>query len=136
MERSRVRATLWVAVEKTVRWLERSYWSSRLNMDPTSRVSLRAHVRNRENIYLGPYSRVFRDSVLDFSMSPFSYVSNPITGQKGIIRIGDKTSIRPHACLYTYGGSITLGKNCTVNPFVVIYGHGGVSIGDYVRIAA
>ncbi|GAA1955129.1 acyltransferase [Agromyces allii] len=34
-----------------------------------------------------------------------------------------------------YGGSIRLGDNCTVNPYTVIYGHGGVQIGDNVRIA-
>ncbi|MBN2117167.1 MAG: acyltransferase [Anaerolineales bacterium] len=29
-----------------------------------------------------------------------------------------------------------MGKKCTINPFVVIYGHGGVTIGDDVHIAA
>lgn len=38
--------------------------------------------------------------------------------------------------LLTYGGRIHIGNNCSVNPFTIIYGHGGVEIGDGVRIAA
>jgi acetyltransferase-like isoleucine patch superfamily enzyme len=38
--------------------------------------------------------------------------------------------------ILTYGGHIEIGDNCSVNPFTVIYGHGGVRIGEGVRIAA
>lgn len=38
--------------------------------------------------------------------------------------------------LLTYGGSITLGDECSVNPYSILYGHGGLSIGNFVRIAA
>jgi acetyltransferase-like isoleucine patch superfamily enzyme len=34
------------------------------------------------------------------------------------------------------GGHIRLGYRCRVNPYSILYGHGGLSIGDYVRIAA
>lgn len=37
--------------------------------------------------------------------------------------------------LMTYGGDIRIGDNCSVNPFAVVYGHGGVRIGNGVRIA-
>ena len=37
--------------------------------------------------------------------------------------------------LLTYGGDISIGNFCSINPFSVIYGHGGVKIGDGVRIA-
>lgn len=33
------------------------------------------------------------------------------------------------------GGFISIGKNCSVNPYSVLYGHGGLQIQDYVRIA-
>jgi len=37
----------------------------------------------------------------------------------------------------TYGGSIKIGNDCSINPYTIIYGHGkGVSIGDKVLIAA
>jgi acetyltransferase-like isoleucine patch superfamily enzyme len=38
--------------------------------------------------------------------------------------------------LLTYGGHIRIGDNCSVNPFTIVYGHGGVRIGHGVRIAA
>lgn len=53
------------------------------------------------------------------------------------IVLGDATVIQPRALLETGpGGRIELGRNNTVNPYCVIYGHGGLTTGDYVRIAA
>lgn len=55
----------------------------------------------------------------------------------GEVRIGDHTVIQARAILDTGpGGRIELGAFCTVNPYCVIYGHGGLVAGDYVRIAA
>jgi acetyltransferase-like isoleucine patch superfamily enzyme len=36
----------------------------------------------------------------------------------------------------TSGGWIKIGDNCTVNSFAVLYGHGGLEIGNGVRISA
>lgn len=54
----------------------------------------------------------------------------------GRIRIGAGTQIHPGAMLLTYGGEIVLGERCSVNPYAVLYGHGGLRIGNKVRIAA
>lgn len=54
----------------------------------------------------------------------------------GEIVIGDYTEILDYAVLWTYKGSIVVGNNCSINPFSVIYGHGGVTIGNDVLIAA
>lgn len=35
-----------------------------------------------------------------------------------------------------YGGEITMGDFCSVNPYTVLYGHGGLHMGEGVRIAA
>ena len=52
------------------------------------------------------------------------------------VRIGDNTVIKQFAQLMTYpGGSIEIGSNSSVNPFCVLYGHGGLKIGNDVRIA-
>lgn len=52
------------------------------------------------------------------------------------IEIGDNSIIKSHALLLAdRGGSIRLGRHCSVNPFTVLYGHGGLTIGDDVRIA-
>jgi acetyltransferase-like isoleucine patch superfamily enzyme len=55
---------------------------------------------------------------------------------ESLIEIGDETVIKPNAMLMTYpGGKIVLGSHCSVNPFCVLYGHGGLVIGNHVRIA-
>jgi acetyltransferase-like isoleucine patch superfamily enzyme len=56
--------------------------------------------------------------------------------QGGTITIGPGTVIHRGAMLIPHGGSIRLGFRCRVNPYSVLYGHGGLTIGDYVRIAA
>lgn len=53
----------------------------------------------------------------------------------GSVNIGPGSQVHDYAMLMTYGGDIRLGANCTVNPFCVLYGHGGLTIGNDVRIA-
>ncbi|HJT42743.1 MAG TPA: acyltransferase [Rhizomicrobium sp.] len=54
----------------------------------------------------------------------------------GTISIGPGTVIHRGAMLIPFGGFIRLGYRCGVNPYCVLYGHGGLTIGDHVRIAA
>lgn len=54
----------------------------------------------------------------------------------GSIYIGNATEILEQVMLLTYGGTIEIGDNCSINPFTVIYGHGGTKIGNNVLIAA
>jgi acetyltransferase-like isoleucine patch superfamily enzyme len=56
--------------------------------------------------------------------------------QGGTITIGRGTVIHRGAMLIPHGGFIRLGFRCRVNPYSVLYGHGGLTIGDHVRIAA
>lgn len=53
----------------------------------------------------------------------------------GAIIIGPKAEIMTGALIFTYGGNITIGENCSINPYCVLYGHGGLSIGNNVLIA-
>ena len=52
------------------------------------------------------------------------------------ISVGAGCEIQSFSRIMTYGGNIKLGDRCSVNPFTIIYGHGGVEIGSMVRIAA
>ena len=52
------------------------------------------------------------------------------------IEIGANTWLFYHCMLSTSGGWIKIGSNCTVNSFAVLYGHGGLEIGNGVRISA
>ena len=54
----------------------------------------------------------------------------------GKIFVGEDCYLSVGAQLLTHGGDIKIGNNSTINPYSVIYGSGGVSIGNGVRIAA
>lgn len=50
--------------------------------------------------------------------------------------MGHDCEVHDFAMILTYGGHITIGDHCSVNPFTILYGHGGLRIGSGVRIAA
>lgn len=54
----------------------------------------------------------------------------------GSITIGPDCAIHDSVMLLTYGGDIQIGAHCSINPFTVVYGTGGIVIGEGVRIAA
>jgi acetyltransferase-like isoleucine patch superfamily enzyme len=53
-----------------------------------------------------------------------------------VVDIGDHSFILRGTLLLPYGGSIRIGSNVGINPYCIIYGHGGVEIGNDVLIAA
>ncbi len=60
----------------------------------------------------------------------------PYVQADGSISIGDCSIIREGAILQSYGGDIIVGKSCTVNPYCVLQGNGGIIIGENVLIAS
>lgn len=54
----------------------------------------------------------------------------------GIIRIGKGCQIHEGVLIKTYGGLIEIGDNVSLNAYCIAYGHGGLKIGNNVRIAA
>ena len=54
----------------------------------------------------------------------------------GTIRLGKACRIHRGALLLPHGGSIVIGSHTSINPYAVVYGQGGVTIGEGVRIAA
>lgn len=54
----------------------------------------------------------------------------------GKIVIGENCAILKGAIIAAYGGNITLGNNVSINPYSILYGQGGLTIGNDVRIAA
>jgi acetyltransferase-like isoleucine patch superfamily enzyme len=53
----------------------------------------------------------------------------------GRIQLGRRNLIASGALILSYGGEIKLGDDCSVQHYSVLYGHGGLSIGNGVRIA-
>jgi acetyltransferase-like isoleucine patch superfamily enzyme len=54
----------------------------------------------------------------------------------GTISIGANTFVDRGVILRSLGGSIEIGSNCSLNAYSVIYGGGGLRIGNGVRIAS
>jgi acetyltransferase-like isoleucine patch superfamily enzyme len=52
------------------------------------------------------------------------------------LELGSNVCIHKGAIIDTSFGSIKIGNNVSVNPYSILYGHGGLSIGSNVRIAA
>jgi acetyltransferase-like isoleucine patch superfamily enzyme len=65
-----------------------------------------------------------------------SFLATLSTELGGHIAVGRKTRIHQYARLECYGGCIRIGDNCSINPFCILYGHGGLTVGNGVRIAA
>lgn len=56
--------------------------------------------------------------------------------ESSVIEVGDGTIVKSFAMLSAQpGGNIRIGDNCSINPYCVLYGHGGLTIGNNVRIA-
>jgi acetyltransferase-like isoleucine patch superfamily enzyme len=55
---------------------------------------------------------------------------------RGQISIGRRARLHTGSMLDAQKGSITLGERVSLNPYAIIYGLGGVTIGNDVRIAA
>ena len=58
-----------------------------------------------------------------------------VAGRGEEIILGSGCMVHRGALLYPYGGRIVIGDNVGINPYCVIYGHGGVTIGNDVMIA-
>jgi acetyltransferase-like isoleucine patch superfamily enzyme len=86
-------------------------------------ISPRAIVKRGKKIKLGANVVVERDVTLWVDTND-SY-----------ILIGHDSYLSSRCFLNTFNGWISLGRNCTVNSYAILYGHGGLQIGNDVRIA-
>lgn len=58
-------------------------------------------------------------------------LSNPFFDMPGgSIKIGENVKISKGVIIDCFGGRVTIGDNVFIGPYTVIYGHGGVSIGN------
>jgi len=72
---------------------------------------------------------------IDFNLGNNYRNSLKPVATKGRIKIGDQCWIEKGAVLWAFNGSIRLGENVFLGPYVTIYGHGGVEIGDRTLVA-
>ncbi len=77
-----------------------------------------------KNVLIGENNNIHNSSTFDTSLG-------------GQIIVGDDNEILHGCLLMTYGGKVSIGSGCSINPYTIIYGHGkGVLIGNNVLIAA
>jgi acetyltransferase-like isoleucine patch superfamily enzyme len=91
-------------------------------------VSSHADVFCPDRIKLAPRVRIERKALLNFNSRKGPHRIN--------LEIGADTRVMPYANLIPQQGSIRIGRNCTVQFGAVLYGVGGLEIGDNTRIAA
>lgn len=60
----------------------------------------------------------------------------PYLTPAGTIEIGAGSLIREGAILQSYGGKITIGDKSAINPYCILQGNGGITIGNSTLIAA
>lgn len=57
------------------------------------------------------------------------------TARRGVLELGPRCRLEAGVVLHPYGGSIRLGHDVYLGPGTVVYGHGGVEIGDECLVA-
>lgn len=72
---------------------------------------------------------------VDFNLGATYQQSLRPTGSAGRIRISPGCWIEQGCVLWAFGGSIDLHPSVFFGPYVVIYGHGGVEIGERTLVA-
>jgi len=77
----------------------------------------RVNIRLERNVYIGKYCK------LSAGIKPAS------------LKIGQRTVIHEFCILKSAEGFIHIGHDCSLNPFSIVLGGGGVKIGNYCRIA-
>ena len=95
-------------------------------------ISLFAKLVGAHRIFPKGQIRVHAGATIDCRRDPF--LGNDDCGESAV-HIGTSTTICSGALILPYGGEIRIGDNCSVNPLTILYGHGGLSIGNNTRIA-
>jgi acetyltransferase-like isoleucine patch superfamily enzyme len=73
---------------------------------------------------------------VDFNLSgkfKQTLLGNP--GRRGTIEIGEENWLERGAVLWAFGGSIKTAARVFIGPYVTIYGHGGVEIGEWTMVS-
>ena len=79
--------------------------------------------KKNKNVFVHPSVKVYDNVLFD-------------TRFGGSIKVGNKSEILHGVLIMTYGGTIEIGAACSINPYTILYGHGNLTIGNNVLIAA
>lgn len=115
-------------IDKTLSWFKFGTWGPFY-------ISPNAILIGTKNIYIGNNTKILRNAELNTTDAPYGlpYIKR---NAKGVIIIGKNSKIKNDVSLITYGGKISIGNKTSINPYSIVYGQGGVIIGNNVMIAA
>ena len=111
----RLRQWLWLAVFK----------GSFRHIGGNARIEPGAHIDSGKRVSLG--NNVQIETLCSLTTVKTAYV-------EGSIAIGDNSKILRGSILEAVTGRIEIGANCSINPYGIILGRGGVKIGEGTRI--
>jgi acetyltransferase-like isoleucine patch superfamily enzyme len=97
-----------------------------------SDIDPRADIYHPERIRIGHRVRISARAILNLRSGRSQLPSD----RPWNLRIGDGTKIMPDAKLIPQQGFIDIGAHCTVQYGCLLYGVGGLTIGEHTRIAA
>ena len=106
--------------------LRHSYWSHRLGLlGSDADIQSGAHFEYPERIRIGNQCRISRHALLRAN-----------TETETAIRLGRGVNVKENALINTNQGQVLIGDDCWLGPYSLIYGNGGVVIGNHVMIAS
>lgn len=79
-------------------------------------------------------SRLKLGNLSKINLAENSYLGDGVS-LIGKVEVGANCEIHDGVILRSFDGEITIGNNSSLNPYCVLYGNGGINIGNNVRIA-
>ncbi len=109
---------------------------SHLRGFPGTEIAFNAKLIGKSNIILEPGTKIFANTVINTSGSPFGSVfKNGIP--TGKIKVGKNCRLKGFLTIISYESTISIGNNVTINPFTsILGGKADIHIGNNVMIAA
>ena len=106
--------------------LGNAYWRKRLgHFGAGSCINSGAHIEYPAKVRVGSDCQISRNALLRANSK-----------HETAIAIGDAVNIKENVLINSNTGNINIGDECWIGPYTLIYGNGGVAIGNHVMIAS
>ena len=106
--------------------LRQKWWQLQLaELGANTDIQPTAHFEYASRIRIGNHCRIARQAIIRAN-----------TGDRKSISLGDKVSVQENTLISANRGHVVIGNNSWVGPNSVIYGNGGVDIGEHVMVAS
>lgn len=99
----------------------------KLSFDSMSNISKESSIYYLDKLQINSHVTIEEHALLNYPLT---------SNHKYTLIIGEGSYIGRFAQLSPQNGFIKIGANCTIHPFCVLLGEGGITIGNDVRIAA